>query len=139
MSIGTLIEGLLGGLEPLDLVGVSLAVVAAPMVVNIYLRAYNRDARQNGTPELRWYMEASIGTFATLLLGTVATWAITDWGWERAARVALVTALMYPLALLGALAGVKKAAPDVAEDLGQAPTEFRGTHDGRAPCPEDKP
>lgn len=108
----------------LDALGLFIVYAVVPVVAFVYAKRVRRARRKMNHPMSGfefWGMLSMVAGLSALFVGQ----QLCGWPVDRALKHAIFMTFLLPVSLPWMLDQVEKRAPDLAEDIGDMPTEFR--------------
>lgn len=107
-----------------DALGYAGVWLVGPLASFWYVNQVKRTRKKRGAPLSAWQMRglASLMAFvAAMFFGN----RMAGWPLDKALNHGVAVAFTFPLLVAVLLDKIKRVAPDVAQDIGDLPTEFR--------------
>lgn len=122
-----MIEALLKALQDAtaqDMLGYAGVWLVGPLVTFFYVNQIKRTRKRQGRALTAWQMRGMASLLAFIVAMFFAN-RMASWPLDKAFNHAITVAFTFPLLVAILLDKIQKVAPDIAEDIGEMPTEFR--------------
>lgn len=108
-----------------DLLAYAGVWIGGPLVTFWWVNQVKRDRRRQGRPLTGWEMRCMASMIAALMAMFVGH-RMAGWPLDKAINNAVAVGFCFPLLITVILDKLQRIAPDIADDVGSLPTEFRG-------------
>lgn len=107
-----------------DILGYSGVWAVSPLVAFYYVNQVKRTRKNQCRPLSAWQLRGLAGLVAFIMAMFVSN-RMAGWPLERAVNHSVAVALSFPLLITVLLDRLHKVAPNLADEIGELPTEFR--------------